>query len=78
VKALGRAFDQAWERLAPRVSTGTEAVEAARFALVAPANRLLAIGRPTSTLQTGRGGKVRPYPACGGLSEGLGRSRRPC
>lgn len=33
VKALGTAFDDAWERLAPSVSSRPEAVEAARFAL---------------------------------------------
>jgi hypothetical protein len=33
VKALGRAFDDAWERLAPSVSSRPESVEAARFAL---------------------------------------------
>jgi len=33
VRVLGRAFDQAWERLAPTVSTRPDAVEAARLAL---------------------------------------------
>jgi len=33
LKALGQAFDDAWERIAPSVSNTPEAVEAARFAL---------------------------------------------
>jgi hypothetical protein len=33
VKALGQAFDDAWARIAPSVSTRAEAVEAARLKL---------------------------------------------
>ena len=33
LKALGQAFDDAWERIAPSVSSTPEAIEAARFAL---------------------------------------------
>jgi hypothetical protein len=33
LKALGQAFDDAWERIAPSVSNSPEAIEAARFAL---------------------------------------------
>jgi hypothetical protein len=33
LRALGRAFDDAWERLAPSVGSSPEAIEAARFAL---------------------------------------------
>lgn len=33
VKALGKAFDDAWARLAPSVGDRTEAIEAARFKL---------------------------------------------
>jgi hypothetical protein len=33
VKALGAAFEDAWERLAPSVSSRPEAIEMARFAL---------------------------------------------
>jgi hypothetical protein len=33
LKALGRAFDDAWERVAPNVNNCPQAVEAARFAL---------------------------------------------
>jgi hypothetical protein len=33
LKVLGKAFDEAWERLAPNVSSRPEAVEATRLAL---------------------------------------------
>ena len=33
LKVLGKAFDEAWERLTPSVSSRPEAVETARFAL---------------------------------------------
>lgn len=33
LKAFGAAFDDAWERIAPSVSSSPEAIEAARFAL---------------------------------------------
>jgi hypothetical protein len=33
LKALGKAFDDAWERVAPHVSCRTEALEAARLTL---------------------------------------------
>ena len=33
LKVLGKAFDEAWERLAPSVSSRAEAIETARFAL---------------------------------------------
>jgi hypothetical protein len=33
LKALGQAFDDAWVRIAPSVSSSPEAIEAARFVL---------------------------------------------
>jgi hypothetical protein len=33
VKALGKAFDDAWDRVAPQVSGRAEAIEAARLTL---------------------------------------------
>ena len=33
MKALGTAFDDAWERIAPSVSSSPEAIEAARLKL---------------------------------------------
>jgi hypothetical protein len=33
VKALGKAFDEAWQRIARSVSSRPQAIEAARFAL---------------------------------------------
>jgi hypothetical protein len=33
VKALGQAFDDAWKRIAPSVSSRPQDIEAARFAL---------------------------------------------
>ena len=33
LKALGKAFDDAWDRIAPTISQRPQAIEAARFAL---------------------------------------------
>lgn len=42
LKAIGKAFDDAWEQIAPSVSTRPQAIEAARLKL---ANAVLGVAR---------------------------------